>query len=53
VDFEPERNPSEIAQILVQETLRDPGAIEIGYKAGQRWTVALQEQSAVDSHAGL
>ena len=41
VDFEPDVQSSEVAEILIQETLRDPGAIEIGYKGGQRWTVGL------------
>jgi acyl transferase domain-containing protein/acyl carrier protein/NAD(P)-dependent dehydrogenase (short-subunit alcohol dehydrogenase family) len=53
VDFEAERKTSEIADILIEETLRDPGAVEIGYKAGQRWTVALQEQPAADGKPGL
>jgi len=53
VDFETERAPLEIAEILIAETLRDPGAIEIGYKAGLRWTVGLQEQPAADGHPGL
>ena len=53
VDFEAGRTPSEIAESLVAETLRDPGAVEIGYKAGERWTVGLQEQPAIDGHAGL
>jgi acyl transferase domain-containing protein/acyl carrier protein len=53
VDFEAERNPSEVAEILIEETLRDPGAIEIGYKKGQRWTVGLQEQPATDGTPGL
>jgi acyl transferase domain-containing protein/NAD(P)-dependent dehydrogenase (short-subunit alcohol dehydrogenase family) len=48
VDFETERKPSEAADILIEETLRDPGAIEIGYKEGLRWTVGLQEQPADD-----
>ena len=39
---------SEVADILIEETLHDPGAIEIGYKQGLRWTVGLQEQLAAD-----
>ena len=27
---------------LIEETLRDPGAVEIGHRAGARWTVALR-----------
>ncbi len=53
VDFEPERKPSELAEILIEETLRDPGAVEIGYKDGQRWTVGLQEQPVADGQSGL
>ncbi len=53
VDFEAERKPSEVADLLIEETLRDPGAIEIGYKDGLRWTVGLQEQPAADGKPGL
>jgi acyl transferase domain-containing protein/acyl carrier protein len=53
VDFEAERRPAEIAELLVEETLRDPGAVEIGYKDGLRWTVGLQEQPAADGQLGL
>ena len=53
VDFEAERKPSEVAAILIEETLRDPGAVEIGYKEGLRWTVGLQEQPAADGEPGL
>ena len=53
VDFASQHEPSEIARILVDETLRDPGAVEIGYKEGQRWTVGLCEQPASDGQPGL
>jgi NAD(P)-dependent dehydrogenase (short-subunit alcohol dehydrogenase family) len=53
VDFEPERKPEEIADLLIEETFRDPGAIEIGYKEGQRWTIGLDEQPADDGQPGL
>jgi NAD(P)-dependent dehydrogenase (short-subunit alcohol dehydrogenase family)/acyl carrier protein len=53
VDFETERAPLEVAEVLVEETLRDPGAVEIGYKAGQRWTVGVEEQPAVDGKPGM
>ena len=53
VDFEADRNASEIAELLIDETLRDPGAVEIGYKNGLRWTVGLQEQPADDGQPGL
>ena len=53
VDFETERAPLEVAEILVEEALRDPGAVEIGYKAGQRWTVGVEEQPAADGKPGM
>ncbi len=53
VDFEVEPKPSEVADILIEETLRDPGAVEIGYKEGLRWTVGLQEQPAADGKPAL
>ncbi len=53
VDFEAELNPSEVADVLIAETLRDPGAIEIGYKGELRWTVALREEPATDGKPAL
>ena len=53
MDFEATREPSEVAGMLVDETLGDPGAVEVGYKAGQRWTVGLQEQPAADGQTGV
>ena len=44
LDFEPGRKQEDIAALLLQETLRDPGAVEIGYKGTQRWVIGLQEQ---------
>ncbi len=46
VDFEPSRKTSALADLLLDETLRDPGAVEIGYRDGQRWTIGLVEQEA-------
>src|SRR5207302_789102 len=53
VDFEAERKAEEVAESLIQETLRDPGAVEVGYKNGLRWTVGLEEQPAADGKSGL
>ena len=53
VDFAPEDKPAEIAEILIKETLYDPGAVEIGYKDGLRWTVSLEERPAKDGLPGL
>ena len=53
VDFERAASASEIAERLVAETLRDPGAVEIGYKHGLRWTIGLEERPAADGQPGL
>jgi acyl transferase domain-containing protein/acyl carrier protein/NAD(P)-dependent dehydrogenase (short-subunit alcohol dehydrogenase family) len=53
LDFEAERKPVEVAETLVGETLRDPGAIEIGHKGGQRWTIGMQELPADNGELGL
>jgi acyl transferase domain-containing protein len=53
VDFEADREPSDVAELLIEETLRDPGAVEIGYKDGLRWTVGLLEQPASDGRPGI
>jgi acyl transferase domain-containing protein/NAD(P)-dependent dehydrogenase (short-subunit alcohol dehydrogenase family) len=53
VDFETDAKASSIAESLLNETLKDPGAVEIGYKNALRWTIALEEQSAVDGAPGL
>ncbi len=53
VDFETARGPVAIAELLIAETLRDPGALEIGYTGEQRWTIGLQEQPAVDGRSGM
>jgi acyl transferase domain-containing protein/acyl carrier protein/NAD(P)-dependent dehydrogenase (short-subunit alcohol dehydrogenase family) len=53
VDFEPSRKTTALADILIEETLLDPGAVEIGYSSGRRWTIGLQEQPAADGNAGM
>ncbi|HYA94821.1 MAG TPA: phosphopantetheine-binding protein, partial [Terriglobales bacterium] len=53
VDFESQGKAEEIADILVAETLRDTGAVEIGYKADQRWTVTVEERPAADGKPGM
>jgi NAD(P)-dependent dehydrogenase (short-subunit alcohol dehydrogenase family)/acyl carrier protein len=42
-----------VAQTLIEETLRDPGAVEVGYQGGERWTITLVEQPAADGQPGL
>ncbi len=53
VDFELERGPGAIADMLIAETLRDPGVVEVGYTGEQRWTIGLSEQSAADGQPGM
>jgi acyl transferase domain-containing protein/NAD(P)-dependent dehydrogenase (short-subunit alcohol dehydrogenase family)/acyl carrier protein len=53
VDFEVGRNDSEVAETIIEETLRDPGAVEIGYSQDLRWTVGLQEQPLGDGQHSL
>ncbi len=53
VDFEPGRRPEEVAEILIGESQRDPGAVEIGYQQGLRWTVSLREEAVADGQPGM
>ena len=46
VDFEPGRKTAALAELLIDETVRDPGAVEVGHADGLRWTVGLLECSA-------
>jgi len=53
VDFEANRSAAEAADLLIEETLRDPGTVEIGYTGNERWTVGLQEQPAANGQPGM
>jgi acyl transferase domain-containing protein/acyl carrier protein/NAD(P)-dependent dehydrogenase (short-subunit alcohol dehydrogenase family) len=53
VDFEPSRKSTALADILIEETKWDPGAVEIGYKHGERWTVGLEEKAPDATPSGL
>ncbi len=53
VDFEPSRKTTALAEVLIEETLRDDGAVEIGYKQGFRWTIGLEESRLADGAPGL
>jgi len=53
VDFEPSRKTSALADILIDETLRDPGVVEIGYRDGHRWTIGLKEKPTGDGGPGI
>jgi NAD(P)-dependent dehydrogenase (short-subunit alcohol dehydrogenase family) len=53
VDFEAARTAADIAGALIDETLRDPGAVEVGYQRAQRWSIGLEERPAADGQAGM
>ncbi len=44
VDFPISRKTSALAEILLDETLRDPGCVEVGHAGGRRWGVGLSER---------
>jgi acyl transferase domain-containing protein len=44
VDFAASRKTAALAELLVEETLRDPGCVEVGYAGGQRFGVGLLER---------
>jgi NAD(P)-dependent dehydrogenase (short-subunit alcohol dehydrogenase family) len=53
VDFDGEAGAEEIVGALVNETLLDPGAVEVGHQNGIRWSVGLEERSAADGTEGM
>jgi NAD(P)-dependent dehydrogenase (short-subunit alcohol dehydrogenase family)/acyl carrier protein len=53
VDFELGRDAVTVADLLVAETLADPGAVEIGYQEEVRWSVGLVERPPADGQAGM
>ncbi len=44
VDFAASGKTAALAELLVAETLRDPGCVEIGYAGGRRWGVGLAQR---------
>jgi acyl transferase domain-containing protein/NAD(P)-dependent dehydrogenase (short-subunit alcohol dehydrogenase family) len=53
VDFETARSAVDMADALINETLRDPGAVEIGYQSAHRWTVGLEERPVADGQPAM
>jgi NADP-dependent 3-hydroxy acid dehydrogenase YdfG/acyl carrier protein len=53
VDFAPSRKTAALADTLIAETLRDPGAVEIGIDGDVRWTVGLTDAALPDEATGL
>ncbi len=53
VDFEPGRKTAEPADLLIAETLFDPGVVEVGYRGSLRFTVTFEERPAADGTPGM
>jgi NAD(P)-dependent dehydrogenase (short-subunit alcohol dehydrogenase family) len=53
VDFPDSRKTAALADALIEETLCDPGAVEIGRAGGRRWTVGLREVPFGDGSGGM
>ncbi|KAA3610668.1 MAG: SDR family NAD(P)-dependent oxidoreductase [Calditrichaeota bacterium] len=53
VDFDASRKTSAFADLIIAETEKDPGIVEVGYKNNQRWTVSLQENPLSDEMKGM
>ncbi len=54
VDFEASRKTAAFADLLIAETLADPGCVEVGYWRDGRYTITLMEQPATyDAVVGL
>jgi acyl transferase domain-containing protein len=53
VDFPAMRKTAVVADALIEETLSDPGALEIGRADGRRWTVGLREVPFGDGSGGM
>ncbi|MFN2107134.1 MAG: SDR family NAD(P)-dependent oxidoreductase [Candidatus Promineifilaceae bacterium] len=53
VDFAPSRKTAALADILISETVADPGVVEVGIYEDRRYGITLQEESAVDGQPGV
>ncbi len=53
VDFEPSRKTAALADLLIDETLRDPGVVEVGIRDDLRWSIALRAETLADRTDGV
>ncbi len=53
VDFTADCAAADLADLLQKEAVSDPGAVEIGYRGGVRWSVGLVDRSAEDGQPAL
>ena len=53
VDFGADAAPSVVADLLIEEALRDPGCVEVGYADGLRTSVGMRELPVEDGTPGM
>ena len=53
VDFAPSRKTAALADQLIDETLKDPGIVEVGLDNDGRWTIGLRDIRVDGSSTGL
>ncbi|HQN07473.1 MAG TPA: SDR family NAD(P)-dependent oxidoreductase [Thermoanaerobaculia bacterium] len=53
VDFGVDAAPSVVADLLIEEALRDPGCVEVGYADGLRTSVGMRELPVEDGTPGM
>jgi NAD(P)-dependent dehydrogenase (short-subunit alcohol dehydrogenase family) len=53
VDVPRTRKTAALADLLIEETLADPGVVEVGRADGRRWTVGLREEPFGDGTGGV
>ena len=53
VDFPVSRKTSALADVLIDETLRDPGCVEVGHADGRRWGVGLADRPFPDAQEAV
>jgi NAD(P)-dependent dehydrogenase (short-subunit alcohol dehydrogenase family) len=53
VDFPASRKTAALADALIEETCRDPGAVEIGRADGRRWSVGIRLVPFGDGSGGM
>jgi malonyl CoA-acyl carrier protein transacylase len=53
VDFAESRKTAALADLILDETLRDPGAVEIGYQDEQRWAIGIDIVPCDGSPTGI
>ncbi|HXJ66749.1 MAG TPA: SDR family NAD(P)-dependent oxidoreductase, partial [Actinomycetota bacterium] len=53
VDADGDASAAQVAEALIEETLRDPGSVEVGHHGGLRWAVGLDERPLGEPADGL